>query len=164
MVVSNTRISRVEDQSREEINFVLYKAPERHILDVRGGKQRYKNVPDTMHSETSNEEEGRKWFENWLKKEPHNENAWSVFSQCVQKQEGTEATYRLIRKEVVGIPCTIHNSPLFERAKFFAESLKLTGDLKWIETQLKFFYDSMEEVDYYNDVYDDFRMPVQNQL
>ena len=26
------------------------------------------------------------------------------------------------------------------------------------------FYDYMEEVDYYNDVYDDFRMPVQNQL
>ena len=106
-------------------------------------------------------EKGKIWFEDWLKKEPHNENAWSAFSWCVQEREGAQAAYQLIRREVIGIPCTIHNSLLFERAKFLAQHLELKDDLKWIESQLKSFYDSMEEADYYNDLYDDFQMPVQ---
>lgn len=108
--------------------------------------------------------EGEEWFRNWLKKEPHNENAWNVFSWCVQEQEGAEAAYRLIRKEVIGIPCTIDNSMLFERAKILAQHLELKEDLKWIESQLKTFFDSMEKMDYYNDLYDDFRMPVQKPI
>lgn len=55
-------------------------------------------------------EEGEVWFRNWLQREPHNENAWNVFSWCVQEREGAEAAYRLIRKEVIGVPCTIHNN------------------------------------------------------
>lgn len=109
-------------------------------------------------------EEGEAWFRNWLQREPHNENAWNVFSWCVQEQEGAEAAYRLIRKEVIGVPCTIHNSLLFERAKRLAQHLELTEDLKWIESQLTSFSDSMEEADYYNDLYDDFRMPVQKPI
>ncbi|MFS6554727.1 hypothetical protein VPJ68_04380, partial [Parabacteroides distasonis] len=70
-------------------------------------------------------EEGDAWFRNWLQREPHNENAWNVFSWCVQEQKGTEAAYRLIRKEVIGVPCTIHNSLLFERAKILADHLEL---------------------------------------
>ena len=107
-----------------------------------------------------NAEEGRKWFEDWLKKEPHNENAWSVFSWCVQEHEGAEAAYRLIRKEVAEVPCSIHNSLLFERAKLLAHHLQLKDDLKWIESQLKAFSDSVEKADYY----DYFRMPVQEPI
>ncbi len=59
-------------------------------------------------------EEGKEWFTDWLKKEPHNANAWSVYSWCVQKQEGAEAAYKLIRREVVGVPCTLRNALLFE--------------------------------------------------
>lgn len=109
-------------------------------------------------------DEGKEWFENWLKREPHNENVWSVFSWCVQEHEGAEAAYRLIRKEVVGIPCTIYNSMLFERAKLLAQHLQMNDDLKWIEFQLKSFYDSMEKAEYYNDLYDDFHMPVQKPI
>lgn len=109
-------------------------------------------------------EEGEAWFRNWLQKEPHNENALSAFSWCVQEQEGAEAAYRLIYKEVIGVPCTIHNSLLFERAKLLAQHLELKEDLKWIEAQMKSFYDSLEEADYYNDLYDDFRMPVQKPI
>ena len=109
-------------------------------------------------------EEGETWFRNWLQKEPHNENAWNVFSWCVQQHEGAEAAYRLIRKEVIGVPCTVWNSLVFERAKILAQHLELKEDLKWIESQMKTFYDSAEEAEYYNDLQDDFRMPVQKPI
>lgn len=105
-------------------------------------------------------EEGEAWFRNWLKREPHNEDAWSAFSWCVQEQEGAEAAYRLIRKKVIGVPCTIYNSLLFERAKLLAEHLERKEDLKWIESQLKAFDDSMGEAEFY----DGFYMPVQKPI
>lgn len=108
--------------------------------------------------------EGREWFENWLKKEPHNQNALNVFSWCIQEQEGTEKAYRLIRREVIGVACTMHNDLLFERAKLLAKNLGLTDDLKWIESQLTSFHDSLEKADLYNDLYDDFKMPVQQPI
>lgn len=108
--------------------------------------------------------EGKEWFENWLKKEPQNENAWNVFSWCVQEEKGAEEAYKLIRKQVIGIPCTIHNSLLFERAKILAEHLQISEDLKWIESQQKYFSESMEAADYYNDSYDDFMMSVQQPI
>ncbi len=118
--------------------------------------------------ETGKPEEGEAWFRNWLKREPHNADAWNIFSWCVQKKEGTEAAYRLIRKEVIGIPCTIHNNLLFRRAGLLAERLELKEDLKWIESQLKSYSDSMEEEmesgDLYNGLYDDFCMPVQKPI
>lgn len=113
---------------------------------------------------TGKAEEGKAWFENWLKEEPHNENALSVFSWCLEENEGAEAAYRLIRKEVIGASCTMYNSLLFERAKDLAQHLQLTDDLKWIESQLQSFMDSMAEADLYNDLDDDFRMPVQKPI
>lgn len=109
-------------------------------------------------------EEGREWFEKWLKKEPNNENAWSVFSWCVQNQDGAEKAYQLIRSKVIDIPCTMSNQLLFERAKYLANQLQIVNDLKWIETQLNIFYESLKKADDYNDFYDDFRMPVQQPL
>ena len=53
---------------------------------------------------------------------------------------------------------------MFERAKFLAQHLKLEDDLKRIEGQLKAFKESMEKADYYNDLYDDFYMPVQQPI
>lgn len=110
------------------------------------------------------EKEGREWFENWLKREPHNENAWSAFSWCVEKKEGAETAYYLIRKEVIGVPCTMNNSLLFERAKILAKHLNLTDDLKWIESQLEACWKTIEEADYYNDINDDFKIPVQKPI
>lgn len=110
------------------------------------------------------EKEGQEWFENWLKREPHNENALSIFSWCLQKYEGTEKAYKLIRREVIGIPCTIDNGLLFERARALAEELQLSDDLKWINAQLESYFESMEEANYYNDLYDDFRLPVQKPI
>lgn len=110
------------------------------------------------------EKEGREWFENWLKREPHNENAWSAFSWCVEENEGAEAAYYLIRKEVIGVPCTMNNSLLFERAKILAKHLNLTDDLKWIESQLEACWKTIEEADYYNDINDDFKIPVQKPI
>ena len=108
--------------------------------------------------------EGREWFENWLKKEPHNQNALNVFSWCVQEQEGADEAYRIIRREVAGVVCTMDNELLFERAKLLAQHLKLKEDLKWIEPQLTAFHNSLEKADIYNDFYDDFKMPVQQPI
>ena len=88
--------------------------------------------------------------------------------ECIQLvragREGAEEAYKLIRKQVIGIPCTIHNSLLFERAKILAEHLQISEDLKWIESQQKYFSESMEAADYYNDSYDDFMMSVQQPI
>lgn len=109
-------------------------------------------------------EEGRAWFENWLKKEPNNSNALNIYSWCIQEQEGAERAYALVRKKVIGCSCTIHNYMLFERAKLLAQHLKQEKDLTWIEKQLDSFKDSMEKADYYNDLYDDFCIPVQQPI
>lgn len=109
-------------------------------------------------------DEGRAWFEDWLKKEPDNDFAWVVFSGCIQKQEGTEQAYQLIRKKVMNVPCTMKNHLLFERAKVLAHRLQLKKDLKWIATQLNSYLDALEQAEYYNDLYDDFRMPMQHPL
>lgn len=109
-------------------------------------------------------EEGKAWFEDWLKKEPHNESALCAYSWCVQENEGAEKAYQMIRREVIANVCSIHNYILFERAKFLAQHLKLEDDLKRIEGQLKAFKESMEKADYYNDLYDDFYMPVQQPI
>lgn len=114
--------------------------------------------------QSGKEEEGRRWFENWLKEEPHNENAWCVFSLCVEGQEGAESAYKLIRREVIGIPCTMDNHLLFLRARSLAEHLKLAKDLEWIETQLASFSSSIEEADHYNEMYDDFLLPKQKPI
>lgn len=114
--------------------------------------------------EAQKAEEGKTWFDNWLKKEPHNANALIAYSWCLQKNEGIEAAYRLIRREVIKSACTIHNFMLFDRAKFLAQQLKQESDLQWIETQRQSFSKSMEAADYYNDLHDDFRMPVQQPI
>lgn len=107
------------------------------------------------------EAEGKAWFEDQLKTNPHNESLLNVFSWCVEEQEGAEKAYQLIKGEVIGVPCTIHNSLLFESAKRLAQELHLENDVKWIGAQLDSFAKSMRKADEYNDLYDDFRMPVQ---
>ena len=107
---------------------------------------------------------GREWFENWLKKEPYNQNAINAFSWCIQKKEGEEKAYQLLRRRVIGAACTMSNDILFERAKLLGQHLGYEEDLKWIESQLAAFYDSLEKADLYNDLYDDFRMPVQQPI
>ena len=109
-------------------------------------------------------EEGKAWFEDWLKKEPHNESALCVYSWCIQENEGAEKAYQLIRREVRENACSIHNYVLFERAKLLAQHLKLEEDLRRIEKQLSSFKESMEKADYYNDLYDDFCPPVQQPI
>ena len=109
-------------------------------------------------------DEGREWFENWLKEEPHNQNAVNVYSWCVQEQKGAKEAYQIVRREVIGAACTLDNELLFERAKLLAQHLELKEDLKWIEPQLEAFQASLEAADYYNDLYDDFRMPVQQPI
>lgn len=108
--------------------------------------------------------EGRQWFEKWLEKEPHNQNALNGFSWCVQQQEGAKEAYRMVRNKVIGVACTIHNELLFERAKYLAKHLELKEDLNWIESQLTAFHDSLKKADLYNDLYDDFKMPVQQPI
>ncbi len=90
--------------------------------------------------ETGKKEEGREWFEDWLKKEPHNENAWSAYCWCVEKDEGAQKAYQLIRGEVIGVPCTMDNDMLFERAEDLAEELQLDDDLKEIRSQIDSFH------------------------
>lgn len=114
--------------------------------------------------ETGKVDEGREWFENWLEKEPHNRNALDTYSWCIQKEEGIEAAYQLLKKEVIGVACTMKNDLLFIRAKSLAEYLNLTEDVKWIETQLETFRNSFMKADLYNDMYDDFRMPAQQPI
>lgn len=105
-------------------------------------------------------EEGKAWFENWLRKEPNNSDALNRYSWCIQEQEGAESAYALVRKKVIECSCTIHNYMLFERAKLLARHLNEKKDLTWIEKQLKSFNDSVEKVD----MYDDFSMPVQQPI
>lgn len=65
---------------------------------------------------------------------------------------------------MINSACTLNNDLLFERAKLLAQHLGLEKDLKWIESQLAAFHDSLEKADVYNDLYDDFRMPVQQPI
>ncbi len=109
-------------------------------------------------------EEGKEWFINWLQKEPHNANALSMYSWCVQKQEGAEAAYNLLRREVIGVPCTLANELLFERARDLLHKLERPEDLKWVEEQLKLFDNSLKKAELYNDLNDEFRMPVQQPI
>ncbi len=108
--------------------------------------------------------QGREWFENWLKKEPYNQNAINAFSWCIQEKEGEEKAYQLLRQKIIGVACTINNELLFEHAKLLVKYLGYEEDLKWIESQLAAYYDSLEKADIYNDLYDDFRMPVQKPI
>ena len=114
--------------------------------------------------EAGKADQGRTWFEDWLKEEPHNQNALIVFSWCIQDQEGIEKAYQIIRREVIGIACTMNNDALFERARDLAEELELEEDLKWIDSQMTSFYDSLEKADLFNDLYDDFVLPVQQPI
>lgn len=106
-------------------------------------------------------EEGKKWFEDWMKKEPHNQGVLNIFSWCVQAVEGTEAAYKLIRRKVIGVACNKRNELLFMRAKMLADALKKTDDLDWIESQLDSFNSSQSKSEYYGDLYDDFSTPKQ---
>ena len=58
----------------------------------------------------------------------------------------------------------MENELLFERARLLAQHLEKAEDLKWIESQLEAFSDALEKADIYNDLYDDFRMPVQKPI
>lgn len=109
-------------------------------------------------------EQGQKWFEEWLKEEAHNQNALNVYSWCVQEEKGTEEAYKIIRREVIDVACTMKNDLLFERAKLLAKDLDKTEDLKWIESQLESFNNELEKADLYNDMYDDFIFPVQQPI
>ena len=96
--------------------------------------------------------------------EPHNQNALSVWSWCVQEEQGAEEAYKIIRREVVGIGCTMENELLFERARLLAQHLEKAEDLKWIESQLEAFSDALEKAELYNDLYDDFAQPIQQPI
>mgnify|MGYP002519505668 FL=1 len=120
-------------------------------------------IGEELYAE-GNAEQGQKWFEDWLKEEPHNQNALSAWSWCVQEEKGAEEAYKIIQREVIGMECTMENVLLFERAKLLAKHLKTAEDLKWIEAQLKAFSDTFEIADLYNDRYDDFTMTVQQPI
>ena len=120
-------------------------------------------IGEELYAE-GNVEQGCKWFEDWLKEEPHNQNALSVFSWCVQEEKGAEEAYKIIRREVIGAACTIRNELLFERAKLLAKLLEKPEDLKWIESQLENFYNALENAEVYNDLYDDFTFPIQQPI
>ena len=109
-------------------------------------------------------DQGRKWFEDWLKDEPHNPNALSVFSWCVQEEKGAEEAYKILRREVIGVACTIENELLFERAKLLAENLEKTEDLNWIESQLEYIYNALGKAELHKDLYDDFVLPIQQPI
>ena len=92
-------------------------------------------------------EQGRTWFEDWLKEEPHNQNALNVWSWCVQEEKGAEEAYKIIRREVIGVACTFKNELLFGRAKLLAEKLGKSEDLEWIKSQLETFSKAVEKAD-----------------
>lgn len=97
-------------------------------------------------------------------KTAHHYYVLSVFSWCVQEEKGAEEAYKIIRREVTGIACTIENELLFEWAKLLAENLEKTEDLKWIESQLEHFYDALKKAEIHNDLYDDFGLPIQQPI
>lgn len=92
-------------------------------------------------------EQGRTWFEDWLKEEPHNQNALNVWSWCIQEEKGAEEAYKIIRREVIGVACTFKNELLFGRAKLLAEKLGKSEDLEWIKSQLETFSKAVEKAD-----------------
>lgn len=113
---------------------------------------------------TGKESAGRNWFENWLERDPHNQNALSVYSWCLESYDSAEKAYSLIREEVIDIPCTFDNNILFERAKYLAEKTQKEEDLKWICSQLDSFYTPLQKADEYNDLHDSLWMPVQQPI
>ena len=82
----------------------------------------------------------------------------------MQAEEGVEQAYKIIRREVIGIVCTVGNDLLFERARLLAGYLERTEDLKWIELQLENFYNALDEAELYDDLYDDFSLPIQQPI
>ena len=105
--------------------------------------------------------EGKKWFENWLEKEPDNLAARKSYCWCALDTEGIEAAYNIIRNKVVGNSCNMYNESLFSLARSLAEELDQKEDLKWINNQLESFRNSWKKAEEYNDLYDDFVMPIQ---
>lgn len=55
-------------------------------------------------------------------------------------------------------------TPVLTIMESLAQHLNREADLKWIETQKQSFLKSMEMADDYNDMYDDFSMPVQQPI
>lgn len=120
-------------------------------------------IGEELYAE-GNVEQGRCWFEDWLKEEPYNQNALSAFSWCVQEEKGSEEAYKLIRGRVIGATCTSENDILFDHARLLAKELNKKEDLEWIETQREKYYNEWDEADLYNDVFDDFVLPAQNPI
>lgn len=114
--------------------------------------------------EAGKPEEGRKWFEDWIKRDTQNENALNVFSLCVEKQEGAEKAYEIVREEAMNNTCTVFNSLVFERAKDLAEALQLDEDLKWIKPQLEAFREAEARGDFGDDPDDFFLLQTQQPI
>lgn len=119
---------------------------------------------DLGRTDETKKEEGKKWFENWLEKEPDNLPARKSYCWCVMENEGVEAAYDIIRNKVVGNSCNMYNESLFSMARSLAEKLEQKEDLKWINNQLESFQKSWTKAEEYNDLYDDFLMPVQQPI
>ena len=99
-----------------------------------------------------------------LEKEPDNLPARKAYCWCVMENEGVEAAYDIIRNKVVGNSCNMYNESLFSLARSLAEELEQKEDLKWINNQLESFRKSWTKAEEYNDLYDDFLMPVQQPI
>lgn len=119
---------------------------------------------DLGRTDEKKKEEGKKWFEDWLEKDPDNLPARKSYFWCTMENEGIEAAYSIIRNKVVGNSCNMYNESLFSLAGSLAEEIGLKEDLKWINNQLESFRKSWMEAEEYNDLYDDFVMPVQQPM
>lgn len=114
-------------------------------------------IGETFYAE-GRTEEGKAWFEECLAKAPHNANLLSIYSWCIEKQEGMQAAFELIRGEIETMPCTKETCGLFENAQYMAKQLGLMDEFNRIEEKLEKFEEEMEKIQYENMVHDDYTM------
>lgn len=110
-----------------------------------------------------NEAEGQEWFETWLKKEPHNEDALVGYSRSLASIGKEKEALALLEKEIRRKACNLDNEMIYEHAAYLAGKLGQPEKEKNYQKQrddfMKELEAAIEEAD--DDMFDEFfEMPM----
>lgn len=89
-------------------------------------------------------EEGWAWFEEWMRRTPHDVNIVNEYSWCLRADGKTQEAYELLKKELQGKPCTIENDFLFLRMYEIMESLGYQEEAEGYKKKYEGFQEELE--------------------
>lgn len=106
------------------------------------------------------QEEGRSWFETWLKKEPHQVDAVNGFVMCLVSDGKLEEAFGMVERELKNQSCTFDNDVLFLRAVKLAQILGEEEKLAGYKEQYMIFEEKVKNMDFSeDDIFGDFKDP-----